>query len=95
MFGVEAIEQRTVIDRNRITGGGITAGIDFGLMLTALTGGENIAKTVQLLLEYSPEPPFESGLPKTAEQHILEMAMGITQPLFESRLEIVRKITGA
>lgn len=94
MFGVEAIEQRLVIDRNRITGGGITAGIDFGLLLTALIGGENTAKMVQLLLEYSPEPPFQSGLPKTAEPHILEMAMGITQPLFEARLEIIRQITG-
>jgi len=92
MFGVEAIEQRVVKDRNRITGGGITAGIDFGLSLTALTGGEDIAKTVQLLLEYNPEPPFQSGLPQTAEPHILEMAMEITQTLFESRTEIIRQI---
>ena len=93
MFGVDAVEKRVVIDRNRITGGGITAGIDFGLSLTALIGGNDIAKTVQLLLEYNPEPPFQSGLPKTAEPHVLEMAMKITQPLFESRLEIIQQIT--
>ena len=94
MFGVEAIEKRVVMDRNRITGGGITAGIDFGLFLTALIGGEDIAKTIQLLLEYNPEPPFQSGLPKTAEPHILEMAMKITQPLFESRIQIIQQIIG-
>lgn len=93
MFGVEAIEQRVVKDRNRITGGGITAGIDFGLTLTALIGGESMAKTVQLLLEYNPEPPFESGLPQTAEPDILAMAMSITQPLFETRRAIIQQIT--
>ncbi len=93
MFGVEAIEKRVVMDRTRITGGGISAGIDFGLSLTALIGGKDIAKLVQLLLEYNPEPPFESGLPKTAEPYILEMAMKITQPLFDSRIEIIQQIT--
>jgi len=92
ILGVEAIDRRVVIDRNRMTGGGITAGIDFGLLLTALIGGDNTAKIVQLLLEYNPEPPFRSGLPKNAEPHILDTAMRITQPLFESRLEIIQQI---
>jgi cyclohexyl-isocyanide hydratase len=92
LFGVEAIEQRVVRDRSRITGGGITAGIDFGLVLTAIIGGEDIAKTVQLLLEYDPLPPFQSGSPGTAEPHILKVAMEITQPLLESRIAIIRQI---
>ena len=94
MFGVNAVDKRVVIDRNRITGGGITAGIDFGLVLTALIGGENMAKTVQLILEYNPEPPFQSGLPQKAEPHILQMAMEITQPLFDSRIKLIQQITG-
>ena len=92
MFGVEAIEQRVVTDRNRITGGGITAGIDFGLTLTALIGGEDVAKIVQLLLEYNPIPPFSSGSPQTAEPHILKTGIEITQKLFDSRIKIIQQI---
>ncbi|MDB5013675.1 MAG: ThiJ/PfpI protein, partial [Daejeonella sp.] len=79
MFGIDAVEERVVIDRSRITGGGITAGIDFGLVLTALIGGEDQAKLVQLILEYNPQPPFKSGSPADAEPHILEKAIEITQ----------------
>jgi cyclohexyl-isocyanide hydratase len=89
MFGVEAIQQRVVKDRNRITGGGITAGIDFGLQVTAWIAGEDAAKTIQLLLEYHPEPPFESGNVKTAEPHIIDEAMKQTQSLFDKRLKII------
>ncbi|MGZ4049560.1 MAG: DJ-1/PfpI family protein [Bacteroidia bacterium] len=92
LFDIETIEQRVVRDRNRVTGGGITAGIDFGLVLTALIGGEDLAKTVQLLLEYNPKPPFSSGSKQTAEPHILQVGMEITQSLFESRIEIIRQL---
>ncbi|MBC7383383.1 MAG: DJ-1/PfpI family protein [Bacteroidia bacterium] len=92
MFGIDAVEERVVIDRNRITGGGITAGLDFGLVLTALIGGEDQAKLVQLILEYNPQPPFQSGSPANAEPHILKKAIEITQQLFETRLEIIRRI---
>lgn len=93
-FGAEAIDERVVIDRNRITGGGITAGIDFGLVLTALIGGEQMAKTIQLLLEYDPKPPFKSGSPKLAEPHILQTAKEITQSLFDDRVKIIQTILG-
>jgi cyclohexyl-isocyanide hydratase len=55
-----------VIDRNRATGGGVTAGIDFGLALMAEIAGEDLAKAVQLGLEYAPSPPFDSGTPDKA-----------------------------
>lgn len=87
MMNIEAIEERVVIDRNRITGGGITAGIDFGLALTALLAGEDVAKIIQLMLEYAPEPPFNSGSAKTAEPHILQKARELTQPLFDARVK--------
>jgi cyclohexyl-isocyanide hydratase len=93
MFGVEAMQQRVVKDRNRITGGGITAGIDFGLQLTAWIVGEDAAKTIQLLLEYHPEPPFKSGNVTTAEPHILEEAMKQTQQLFDKRFKIITGLT--
>jgi len=93
MFGVETIEQRVVVDRNRITGGGITAGLDFGLSLTALIGGESMAKTIQLMLEYNHEPPFASGNPKTAEPDIFKTALKMTQSLFDERKKIIQQIT--
>ncbi|HEY8936640.1 MAG TPA: DJ-1/PfpI family protein [Cyclobacteriaceae bacterium] len=92
MFDVETIEQRVVVDRNRITGGGITAGLDFGLSLTALIGGDRMAKAIQLMLEYNPEPPFTSGNPKTAESDIFKIASEMTQSLFDERKEIIRQI---
>jgi cyclohexyl-isocyanide hydratase len=95
MFNVDAVEERVVKDRNRITGGGITAGIDFGLQLTAWIAGENIASTIQLLLEYAPEPPFDSGNIKTAKPDTVQEAMAQTQQLFDVRLKIVTGIVGS
>ncbi|MBD1925434.1 DJ-1/PfpI family protein [Trichocoleus sp. FACHB-90] len=66
MLGVEVGTQRVVIDRNRITGGGATAGIDFGLVLAGLLCGEETAKMIELLLEYNPAPPFNVGSPEKA-----------------------------
>ena len=65
-FGAEPVKQRIVHDRNRISGGGVTAGIDFGLALAAELAGEDIAKEIQLFIEYDPEPPFDAGSPEKA-----------------------------
>ncbi|HEU0066555.1 MAG TPA: DJ-1/PfpI family protein [Sphingomonas sp.] len=66
LFGAEPVAERVVIDRNRITGGGVTAGIDFALTLMAHLRGEAHARAVQLALEYDPAPPFDSGSPERA-----------------------------
>ena len=66
MLGVEVGTERVVVDRNRITGGGVTGGIDFGLVLAAKLCGEETAKMIQLLLEYNPAPPFNAGSPENA-----------------------------
>lgn len=92
MFGVEVVEERVVIDRNRITGGGVTAGLDFALSLTALICGEERAKIVQLALEYDPNPPFKSGSPKTTEPSVLEKAVETTRKSFEERSAIIRSL---
>lgn len=70
-FGAIPVEARTVIDRNRATGGGVTAGIDFGLALVAAIRGEAHARLVQLSLEYDPQPPFDSGSPARADPDTL------------------------
>jgi cyclohexyl-isocyanide hydratase len=70
---VEVVEQRVVIDRNRMTGGGVTAGLDFGLTLAAEIFGDEKAKEIQLMLEYNPQPPFVGGgSPKTADPSVLK-----------------------
>jgi cyclohexyl-isocyanide hydratase len=71
MFGAKPVRKRVVIDRNRMTGGGVTAGIDFGLRLAAELAGEVVAKSIQLGLEYDPEPPYRSGHPDVAEPEIV------------------------
>ncbi len=65
-FGAIPVHERVVFDRNRVTGGGVTAGIDFGLALIAAIRGEDHAKIVQLSLEYDPQPPFDAGSPAAA-----------------------------
>ncbi len=66
LFGAEPVQARHVIDRNRATGGGVTAGIDFALALMAKIAGEDHARAVQLALEYDPAPPFGGGSPAKA-----------------------------
>jgi cyclohexyl-isocyanide hydratase len=66
MFGAEMVPERVVVDRNRVTGGGVTAGIDFALTLMAEVRSPQFAKAVQLSLEYDPAPPFDAGSPEKA-----------------------------
>ncbi len=65
-FGAVPVAERIVRDRNRLSGGGVTAGIDFGLVLAAELVGEEVAKEIQLMLEYAPAPPFQAGTPEAA-----------------------------
>lgn len=60
-LGVEVGTEPVAIGRNRITGGGVTAGIDFGLVIAGMLCGEEIAKITELLMEYDPAPPFNVG----------------------------------
>ena len=82
-FGAEPVDARVVTDRNRITGGGVTAGIDFGLVVLAKLRGDDAAKLTQLAMEYDPEPPFQAGSPKTAGPAIVEQALSFMSAAFE------------
>ncbi|MBE9108529.1 DJ-1/PfpI family protein [Nodosilinea sp. LEGE 07298] len=83
-LGVEVVPQRVVIDRNRITGAGVTSGIDFGLALLSLLCGEQIAKMAQLMMEYTPEPPFDAGTPETAGEEVMEALLQVGKPLVDA-----------
>lgn len=65
-LGAIPTKGRVVVDRNRITGGGVTAGIDFGLRIASLLRSDDQAKVIQLYLEYDPAPPFKAGSPEKA-----------------------------
>ncbi|MEN3748473.1 DJ-1/PfpI family protein [Sphingomonas sp. HF-S3] len=91
-FDVEPVAERVVFDRNRVSGGGVTAGIDFALALTAAIRGEAHAKFVQLSLEYDPAPPFDSGSPERADAETLARYRAMVERLAPDRAEQVRAI---
>ena len=68
VFGVTPSPDRVVIDRNRITGGGVTSGIDFAFRIVAELAGPEVAQAIQLGIEYDPAPPFDSGHPDKASK---------------------------
>jgi len=74
-LGVEVVPQRVVVDRNRITGAGVTSGIDFAFTLLGLLCDEETAKVTQLMMEYSPAPPFNAGTPEAAGKEVLNTLM--------------------
>ena len=90
LFGAEPVNARTVIDRNRVTGGGVTAGIDFALTLTALIRGEEHARRVQLSLEYDPAPPFDAGLPERAGEELVTLYRHRADRLAPGRADALR-----
>jgi cyclohexyl-isocyanide hydratase len=87
LFGAEPVQARHVIDRNRATGGGVTAGIDFALALMAEIAGEDHARAVQLALEYDPAPPFDGGSPAKAGQALVDVYTARANRLAPSRRE--------
>ena len=89
-LGIEVVPHRIVIDRDRITGAGVTYSIDLGLTLLSLLYDENTAKMAQLMMEYSPQPPFKAGTPKTAEKTIVESLLESGKPLVEAFMTSVK-----
>jgi cyclohexyl-isocyanide hydratase len=70
-FGAEPIDERVVIDRNRATGGGVTAGIDFALQMIGAWAGPAAGQQTELAIEYAPRPPFGTGRPELAPPDVI------------------------
>ena len=94
LFDVVVIEDRVVIDRNRITGGGVTAGIDYALYVAAEVFGEEVAKEIQLMIEYNPAPPFNSGSPETADKEIVHRVINDRKEIQKEREQLIMKLIG-
>ncbi len=73
-FGAIPVHERVVIDRNRCTGGGVTAGMDIGLTMAGVIAGEPLGKALELAFEYNPAPPYGTGHPSIADEETLAMA---------------------
>ncbi|BCL36457.1 DJ-1/PfpI family protein [Nostoc sp. MS1] len=84
LMGVEVSHKRVVVDSNRITGGGVTAGIDFALTIAAMLCGESTAKFLELMLEYNPAPPFGVGSPEKAPSRLVQAVLDVAKPLIEA-----------
>ena len=84
-------EERVVVDRDRITGGGVTAGIDFGLVVAAKVFGPTVAQEIQLAIEYAPSPPYECGLPGAAPATIRDAVLLRARDALSTRESAVRR----
>ena len=82
---VKVLKRRVIVDRNRLTGGGVTAGIDFALILAEKIYGTEVAQNIQLMIEYNPKPPFKAGSPKTAPLEIVEKIKSERKAIQEKR----------
>jgi len=80
-----------VVDGNLITGGGVTAGIDFALTVVAALAGEQMAQGIQLGLEYDPKPPFAGGHPRSADPKLVEIVKAVTAKSNAARAAAVEK----
>ncbi|WP_024510168.1 DJ-1/PfpI family protein [Bradyrhizobium sp. ARR65] len=90
-FGAIPSKERVCVDRNRITGGGVTAGIDFALTLVAHLVDRRIAELIQLRMEYNPAPPFNAGSPDTAPSEVLALVNERIAPFKARRAEAVAR----
>jgi transcriptional regulator GlxA family with amidase domain len=93
-FGAEVSEARVERDGNLFTGGGVTAGIDLALTVTAEIAGDAYAQAVQLGIEYAPAPPFDSGRPELASPEVLETVMRRMAPIANSRYAAAEEAAG-
>jgi cyclohexyl-isocyanide hydratase len=94
-FDAIPTQGRVVRDGNILTGGGVTAGIDFALTLAAELMGDEAAEIVQLSLEYAPAPPFNAGRPETAPPAVLAATLAKIGPSRREREELIDAIVGA
>ncbi len=89
-LGAIAVTEKIVVDGNIVTGAGVTSGIDFALALAAILESEQVAREIQLQIEYDPAPPFNSGSPRTAAPELVEKLKKRGAQLYEAR-----KVTAA
>ncbi len=91
-FGAIPVDSRVVVDGKLVSAAGVTSGIDGALVLTSLIAGEETARRIQLAIEYAPEPPFDSGTPKTASPEVLQIVTAAGRKIKEARTATAKRI---
>lgn len=95
MLGAVPVNERVVVDGNLVTAAGVTAGIDGAFRVAEKLRGEAVARTIQLYLEYAPEPPFNSGTPEAAAPELLRAAAAGLRDVIDARLAIVQRLAAS
>ena len=90
-FGCEPVAERVVVDGGTITGGGVTAGIDFALTVAGELLGPETAQRIQLALEYDPRPPYDAGAPARADDSLVAAVRGASAARQSEREAAVRR----
>jgi cyclohexyl-isocyanide hydratase len=91
-FGAVPVNKRVVVDGNMVFAAWITSGIDGALYVAAMLRGEDVAKSIQLDMEYAPEPPFNTGTPETAPADILDSTRHLFEAITAQREATARRI---
>jgi cyclohexyl-isocyanide hydratase len=92
-YGAIPTNARVVVDGKMVSAAGVTAGFDGALVIAALLRGEDIAREIQLAIQYAPEPPFESGSPEEARSDTLEAAQRSSSRITEARLATAKRLS--
>jgi cyclohexyl-isocyanide hydratase len=92
LLGAIPVREHVVVDGTIVTGAGVTSGIDFALTLAAILEGEQVAREIQLQIEYDPAPPFNSGSPKMAAPATLEAVKARLAKLNEERRVVAARV---
>lgn len=91
LFGARPVKERVVMDRNRLTGGGVTAGIDLALTLSAALCGAGHARLQELVFEYAPQPPMGTGTPERAGTELTQAVLARRRPAIEAARQAARQ----
>jgi cyclohexyl-isocyanide hydratase len=91
-LGATPVHDRVVIDGNVITGAGVASGIDFALAVAAVLEGEEVARQIQLQIEYDPSPPFDSGSPSTASPETVALLRSRGASLNQQRRDLAERV---
>jgi cyclohexyl-isocyanide hydratase len=89
LVGAKRKNERVVVDRNRITGAGVTSGIDCALRAISLLADDDTSRSIQLFAEYDPQPPFDAGTPEKAPAHIVQAMREKIGPVVEGRRAVL------
>jgi cyclohexyl-isocyanide hydratase len=92
LFGAIPVNERVVVDGDMVFAAGVTAGIDGALRVAAELRGDDAAQSIQLHMQYAPEPPFNSGTPETAPAAILEGARRAVRTITAQREQTARRV---